>query len=296
MDINQLKIDRLVELSEKNSGPLAFTWPETVPLNVLWCDEDLLTTFGTESHKLLNFDQKCQLSKWETINFFSLNVHGIKEALKFVADCIYEPRYERVSRYMHTFVAEENKHMEYFAKFCRMYAGKIYRILPSGVKQSPASPLQELYMFASTLIFEEFVDFYNHKVGNNSLVPQIVKDINYSHHVDEARHVSFGRQVVVGLFKEIAGSEETAVEVSSRLKGIILYFVGLMYNHYAYIDAGIVKQCGFSSSFSMRNALRNSESRREVHQMWFRRTIDFFHRNGMIDDKRFLLLPPCVAD
>ncbi len=291
MDINASKIKRLIELSEKNSGLVAFTWPETLPVESLWCDEDLLTTFGTEIHESLNFQQKCQLSKWEAINFFSLNVHGIKEALKFVADCIYEPRYDEVSEYMHTFIAEENEHMEYFAKFCRMYADKIYKTPSFSMKQDTPPILQELYMFASTLIFEEFVDFYNHKVGNNPLVPPIVRDINHSHHIDESRHVSFGRQVVSALFKEVADSEDIRKQVSTQIKAIINYFVGLMYNRNTYEDADVVSCCGFPSSFAMRNALRNSESRRAVHQVWFRRTIDFFYRNGMIDDDRFLLLP-----
>jgi len=289
MDINSSRIDRLIELSEKNSDPATFSWPETLPVDVLWCDEDLMTTYGTESHKTLDFSQKCLLSKWEAINFFSLNVHGIKEALKFVADCIYEPRYDCVSQYMHTFIAEENEHMEYFAKFCIRYAGKIYETPSFSVKKDHPRLQQELYMFASTLIFEEFVDFYNHKVGKNSVVPGIVRDINYSHHIDETRHVSFGREVVRGLFKEIADDEETVKKVSSQIKSTISYFVGLMYNHNSYMDADVVKHCGFSSSFAMRNALRNSESRKEMHQIWFRRTINFFHQNGMIDDKRFLL-------
>ena len=67
-----------------------------------------------------------RLSKWEAVNFFSLNVHGIKGVLGFVSRCIYEPRYADVSEYLHVFMGEENFHMWYFAKACLDYAGKIY--------------------------------------------------------------------------------------------------------------------------------------------------------------------------
>ena len=56
-------------------------------------------------------------------------------------------------------------------------------------------------MFASTLIFEEFVDYYNHKVGTTEGITDILKQVNYEHHVDESRHVSFGREMVPRLYR-----------------------------------------------------------------------------------------------
>ncbi|MFS8184580.1 diiron oxygenase [Pseudovibrio denitrificans] len=284
MQINSSKIDRLMKLSLEHKGQTEFNWPVELSTDRMWCDEDLLTTYGTSFHDKLSYAEKCELSKWEAINFFSLNVHGIKDALKFVADCIYESRYIAVSEYLHVFMAEENDHMRYFAKFCLNYANTIYDTPSFLPPQDTDSLEKELYMFASTLIFEEFVDFYNHKVGKNDNVPKIIKEINHSHHVDESRHVSFGRHIVLSLFEELAPDDAKRVEVSNQILRIVEYFVGIMYNSKCYDDARVFETCGFSNSFAMRNALRNSRERETVHHTWFKRTLDFFSRNQIICD------------
>src|ERR1700689_394483 len=113
MKINPDRIARLVTLSKANSyNPYErFAWPDEVPLDRLWCDEDLLTTYGTELHNRLSPEQRIALSKWEAINFFSLNVHGIKGVLEFICQSIYAARYDGISEYLHIFIAEENAHM-----------------------------------------------------------------------------------------------------------------------------------------------------------------------------------------
>jgi hypothetical protein len=293
MKINPERIARLVTLSKAHSyNPYErFAWPDEVPLDRLWCDEDLLTTYGTELHNRLSPEQRIALSKWEAINFFSLNVHGIKGVLEFICQSIYAARYDGISEYLHIFISEENAHMWFFADFCRRYAGKIY--------PSPAFPVganedrleRDLYMFASTLIFEEFVDFYNHKVGCNAEVPDILREINHQHHLDESRHVSFGREVVKQLFAEIMSENASAAtreRINTTIKRMIHYFISLMYNPQAYADAGIVDAGGFASASAMRNWLRNSPDRKDRHGIWFRRTADFFQRTGLIDDISFV--------
>ncbi|MGB8843085.1 MAG: diiron oxygenase [Aliidongia sp.] len=295
MKINPDRLQRLVALSKQHSyNPYErFSWPDEVPLDRLWCDEDLLTTYGTDLHSRLSLEQKIALSKWEAINFFSLNVHGIKTVLEFVCESIYQDRYYGISEYMHIFISEENAHMWFFADFCLRYAGKIY--------PSPAFPMgsienkleRDLYMFSSTLIFEEFVDFYNHKVGNNTAVPGIVREINHQHHLDESRHVSFGREVVRELFAEITAASppaEIRERISATIKGLFSYFTSLMYLPQVYADAGIVETGGFASASALRNWLRRSPERRERHGIWFRRTADYFQRVGLIDDTSFVSL------
>ena len=293
MMISPDRLERLVTLSKERSyNPYErFSWPDEIPLDRLWCDEELLTTYGTELHDRLSSVQKIALSKWEATNFFSLNVHGIKGVLEFVSRSIYESRYLGISDYLHIFMAEENAHMWFFAAFCRRYAGKIYSApaFPAGAVENPVE--RDLYMFASTLVFEEFVDFYNHKVGGNPAVPEIVRDINHQHHLDESRHVSFGREVVRGLHAEImSGNPPPATQerIAATCKSIIRYFISLMYNPQVYADAGIVAAGGFASASALRNWLRQCPGRKQHHAIWFRRTADFFRRAGIIDDASFV--------
>jgi hypothetical protein len=293
MKINPDRLERLVTLSKQHSyNPYErFSWPDDVSLDRLWCDEDLLTTYGTDLHDRLSLAQKITLSKWEAINFFSLNVHGIRGVIEFVCQCIYEKRYDDMSEYLHIFIAEENAHMWFFAAFCRRYAGKIYSTanFPLGAVENPIE--RELYLFSGILIFEEFVDFYNHKVGCNGDVPEIVREINKQHHLDESRHVSFGREVVKELFSTIMSedsSAETRERIAATCTGMIRYSISMMYNPQVYDDAGIVEAGNFTSASALRNWLRNNPGRKKHHGIWFRRTADFFRRAGIIDDVSFV--------
>jgi len=293
MQIDTQRIDRLIALSKEHSYNYRerFDWPKDVHLDCLWCNEDLLTTYGTDIHDRLSITEKIALSKWEAVNFFSLNVHGIKGVLEFVCQCIYEQRYNDISDYLHIFIAEENAHMWFFASFCKRYARKIYPSTAFATGATEDLLERDLYMFASTLIFEEFVDFYNHKVGTNTGVADIVREINHQHHLDESRHVSFGREVVKELYTEIVNddiSDAKRERISLTIKSMIRYFISLMYNPQTYVDAGIVEAAGFTSGSALRNSLRNNPSRGTYHGVWFRRTADFFKRTGLIDDVTFV--------
>ncbi|WP_375412649.1 diiron oxygenase [uncultured Bradyrhizobium sp.] len=282
-------LDRLKRLSTKGHyDPYTrFNWPAQIDRSVMWCDEDLLTTYGTAIHDGMSKEQIIALSQWECINFFSLNVHGIKDALKFVVRCMYEKRYVNITEYLHIFMAEENAHMWFFAKFCLDYADRIYPNVPLP-HNSIENPIErDLYTFASTLIFEEYVDFYNHKVGENPSVPEIVREVNHQHHIDESRHISFGRDVVKILFNDLTASDPSgaaADRVQYMLSRIFQYFIGLMYNTRAYEDAGIVQSTGMPNAATLRNKLRKSPERVEYHEQWFKRTAIFFQRQGMLTD------------
>ncbi len=293
MNIDSKRIDRLIEQSKSKSydAYTRFDWPENVAVDRLWCNEDLLTTYGTDVHGTLTDQQLFELSKWEAINFFSLNVHGIKTVLEFVCQCFYNKRYNDISNYLHIFLAEENSHMWFFAKFCQLYGNKIYPSNSINFANEGDELEHDLYMFCSTLVFEEFVDFYNRKVGLNENVAPIVREINHQHHQDEARHVSFGREIVKQLYNDIVdsgASPEQLAKINKTIKNIIIYFVGLMYNPSVYNDSNIVESSGFKNSAAMRNALRNSDERKVHHGIWFRNTANFFHKAGIIDDTSFL--------
>ncbi|VFR24674.1 hypothetical protein ANDA3_2482 [plant metagenome] len=288
-------LEKLIRLSKERQYDVytRFDWPERVAEDRLWCDESLLTTYGTDLHGTLSEQQLIALSKWEAINFYSLNVHGIKDALEFVCRKMYARRYADYTEYMHIFLAEENAHMWFFARFCQDYGGKIYKTLAYKEDQAGTPPLlDDLYMFSSTLIFEEFVDYYNRKVGENASVPDIVREINLQHHLDESRHVKFGRDIIKDVLTSIRDEAEDWPETQSRIdatiRRIFLHFVGLMYNPHAYADAGVYLSPDAPSAAQTRNYLRNAPQRRPHHEQWFKRTARYFESIGAISDSNFL--------
>ena len=98
-----------------------FEWPESLPDDMWWMSPDLTTTYGTPIAERLSQDQLYALSKFESVNFYSLNVHGIRELLIEVTRRIHTKGFETPSEFFHHFIGEENEHMWFFAEFCKRY-------------------------------------------------------------------------------------------------------------------------------------------------------------------------------
>jgi len=103
-----------------------FEWPDSLPDQGFWMSAELLSCHGTRHMDALTEQQLWKLSRCELVNFFSFNVHGIRDLMLRVLSCIHNPGFEVPSEYFHHFLDEENKHMWFFAEFCNRYGGKIY--------------------------------------------------------------------------------------------------------------------------------------------------------------------------
>jgi hypothetical protein len=115
----------------------------------------------------------------------------------------------------------------------------------------------------------------------------IVREINRQHHLDESRHISFGREIVKALYAEVMAAdpgEATALRVRRMIEKIFVYFIGQMYNPRVYGDAGVVVQAGMPSPTAFRNRLRNDPARQTFHHQWFKRTAEFFVKQGILAD------------
>ena len=162
---------RLSVVSRENSyDPYAlFKWPDSLPATDYWMAPELMTCYGTPFWGEYTEEQRLSLSHWESVNFFSLNVHLIRELIGEVADRIYETRFPGLSDFFHDFISEENKHMWFFATFCLRYGGKVY---PSTKLFSAASAaenvLRDVMVFGRILIAEELCDAYNMKMGEDA--------------------------------------------------------------------------------------------------------------------------------
>lgn len=128
------------------------------------------------------------------MNFFSLNVHGIRELLSEVVLRIHTKTYADASEFLHHFIGEENEHMWFFGTFCLKYGGKVYPPVPQvGMNriEGVGDAASELVIFARILIFEELVDHFNALMATDQALPDIAREINRVHHQDESRHVAF---------------------------------------------------------------------------------------------------------
>ncbi|MCX5404027.1 diiron oxygenase [Streptomyces sp. NBC_01298] len=257
-----------------------FDWPEKLEEGQLWMTPELLTVYGTPFYEELGEETIHRLSKWESINFYSLNVHGIRELLIEVVGRIHMPGFEVPSDFFHHFIGEENEHMWFFAEFCRRYGDKIYGSTAMRADSAWEPEVDNFLVFARILFFEELVDHYNMRMAQDESLCHTIREVNRIHHQDESRHIAFGRELVSLLFKRMKDtvSAQRLAEVEAYLKRYVVYSVNSLYNPHVYRDAGI------ADPLALRNALVADEGRRPYERKAIRKPLGFFLKTGIFTD------------
>lgn len=273
-------IDRLSQLSvDGYYNPYrSFDWPAAIDADSWWMSPELLSVSGTEMGAELDEDTLRRLAKWESINFYSLNVHGIRELLQAVIARLHEPGYEVASKFFHHFVGEENDHMWFFAEFCMRYAGKLYPDRQVRIETATDPAIENFLTFAQITIFEEIVDFYNTAMGSDERLDPAIRKINHVHHVDESRHIAFGRKLMVLLHDELRakGDEALLDKVSEYLRRYMTASVRGFYSPDVYRDAGIAEP------LALRRRLMADPARAAFDAKVLRRTTDFMTATGIL--------------
>jgi hypothetical protein len=256
-------------------------WPETMDLQQWFTSPELISLHGTDVYDGLTEADKKRLSFYEAVNFFSLNINGEKSLVQGLADRLYRKGNDEITRYLHHFLDEENKHMVYFGGFCMRYAGKIYPDKKMAFPRDYEPGEQDFLFFAKVLVFEEIVDVYNVSMSRDERLVPLARQINLLHHRDEARHLVFGRQIVTDLFTLHAPrwSDETRQRVRKYLKGYLVAAWKEYYNPDVYRDAGLedpfeIQEMAFENTTAHAHRKRISGG-----------CIDYFLENNILDEE-----------
>ncbi|MFE2043157.1 diiron oxygenase [Streptomyces sp. NPDC059477] len=255
-----------------------FEWPDELPEDMWWMSPELTTTHGTEIAERLTEQQLHTLSKYESVNFYSLNVHGIRELLIEVVKRIHTSGFRTPSEFFHHFVGEENEHMWFFAEFCNRYGKKIYKQMPGGAASLANSQAESLVVFLRILIFEELVDHFNSLMGADARLHETIRSINRIHHQDESRHIAFGRELVGVLYEDLKRTA-TPTELSdldAYVRRYMTYSFETLYNPQVYRDAGI------ENPQRVRSELLAGAARADLEHQVFRKTRKFLEKSGII--------------
>lgn len=176
-------VELLARLGEKSTEDYynpyrTFSWAPSLPEDEYWMTPALVSAYGTEVADELGEDGMKRLSQWESINFYSLNVHGIRELLIEVVKRVHMPGFELPSEFFHHFIGEENEHMWFFAEFCRRYGKKLYSSpsLPTRAESDPE--IENFLVFARILLFEEIVDHYNLHLADDTNLHETIRQVN----------------------------------------------------------------------------------------------------------------------
>ncbi|TMR06540.1 diiron oxygenase [Actinomadura soli] len=286
-------LDRLSAMSiEDYYNPYQmFQWPDTLPEDMWWMSPELTTTFETEVAEELTREQLFALSRFESVNFYSLNVHGIRELLIEITERIHTDDFASASEFFHHFIGEENEHMWFFAEFCQRYGGKIYKQLRGGAETVPPGEAASLLVFARILIFEELVDHFNVRMASDERLDDTIRQINRIHHQDESRHIAFGRELVKVLFERFRSraTQEELDEVRGYLGRYLTYSFETLFNPQVYRDAGI------PNPLEVRRRLLEGPRRHEFEAQVFRKTLPYLTKIGLVTHETGSAVPSVEA-
>ncbi|MGW0783731.1 diiron oxygenase [Streptomyces sp. NPDC002913] len=279
-------LDHLVaDATDHHYSPYTrFDWVDELAEQQWWMTPDLLSVAGTRYAHELDEKQLMRLSKWESVNFFSLNIHGIRELLIEVTRRIHTPGFELPSEFFHRFLGEENGHMWFFAQFCLRYGGKIYpdKSLPVATAEEDTD-VAHFLVFARILIFEELVDHFNLRMGRDTTLHPLIREVNQVHHDDEWRHIIMGRKLVGLLYEPLRerGDQELRDRLDLYLRRYVTASVQSLYNPSVYRDAGIPEP------FAFREELLKEPARTGYHETFFKRITRFLTSQEIISGSPF---------
>jgi len=219
----------------------AIEWPDSIERPQWFTSPELISMYGTPRWDALDEPGRQELSFWEAVNFFSLNIHGEKALMEGLAQRLYRPGLEEAAEYLHHFLDEENKHSVWFGTFCTRYAGKVYPDRKVAFGGELAEGEEDFMFFARVAIFEEIVDRYNVAMGRDDRLVPVVRQINAHHHAEETRHLIFGRRVVEHLWRRHSPSwsTDTVADIRRYLADYLVSTWREYYNPDVYADAGV---------------------------------------------------------
>ena len=278
-------LDRLCATSrDRYNNPYeALEWPDVLDRSQWFTSPELISVFGTQTWHELDVDARMRLSFWEAVNFYSLNIHGEKSLMAGLASRLYDPDKRPIAEFLHHMLDEENKHSVYFGGFCENYAGKVYPDRKVVLGQDPPEASDFLF-FVRVMVFEEIVDRYNVVMSRDDRLVPVARFINENHHLEETRHLAFGRRMVRELFRE--GLQEWSPELLAELRAHIVGFVRQtwreFYNPAVYADAGLPEPWRLALS------AHDAPAAREHRAALTSRCLRFLQQAGILEERPVL--------
>jgi hypothetical protein len=281
-------VERLCRVSEENYiDPFArLEWPEELDRDTWFTSPELISIEGTPLWDELDESQRKTLSFYEAVGFYSINIHGERRLIEGLASRLYRKDRDGVTPYLHHFLDEENKHMVYFGRFCTRYANGPYPEKKFALVQEYEKGEEDFLFFAEIMVFEEIVDIFNRKQAKDDRLHPLAKEINWLHHFEEARHLSFGREFVKVLWQRY--SPNWTKDTLKRVRETIGSFIGATWREY--YNPSVYKDAGLADPFAVRKmALAHPASlarRTEISAA----LLKFLSKNGIVPNAKELQL------
>ncbi|MDI1480361.1 diiron oxygenase [Polyangium sp. y55x31] len=273
-------VEKLVALSRKHArDPYTYIdWPEELDPDAWYTSPELSSLWGTEAWERMTEAQRKRLAFLESVNFFSLNIHGEKALMEGLAARLYASQDARVTAYLHHFLDEENKHSVIFGEFCMRYAGKLYPDRKIALPQRGDALERDLLFFAKVLVFEELADAHNQAMALDERLHGVARVINAHHHYEEARHLAFGRHVVRDLARRSA--QHWPDTKRRELSDYMTAYLDATWREYYQID--VYRDLGLEDPWGTLEAAWDAEAQRERRRRMSRKSVQCLQQNGIL--------------
>lgn len=284
MEATSTLATRLTQASRRKLWDVysAFNWPERLDESK-WCmPPELISIYGTEIWEGLDQERRKKLSHYELGNFFSLVLQGERPLVQGLVHRMYEKNgAAEVTDYLHHFVDEENKHMVMFGEYCRRYVGKVYPEKKLVLPRKMAKGEEDVAFYCKVLVVEELGDYYNVAIQTDERVEPIVREINRVHHIDESRHLAFGRAFLAELFERhrASWSDETLTSFRAWLAEYLKSSWGDYYNPTMYRDAGI------ASDYQVRQTALSHPACAEHRKRASSKLVSYFMKHELLTEE-----------
>lgn len=232
-------------------------WTSIPEKDKFWLPEKLISIYGTNEYEFLSIENKKKLSQLEFSSLCSISSSGEKEVIANMAKRMLKTKYKNFRRYFYHFIEEENNHIFMFSEFCEKY-GKFYPILYPYVNQNIwiNKQVEDLLVFVHVLIFEELGQGLNEIIYDDKNMPELVREINHYHVLDESRHISFGKRLVNTFIEDIKNG--SSLEEWKKLQYHVKEY--LTTRHIDYFNVKIYKEVGIDNALEFRNKLLKNDS------------------------------------
>jgi hypothetical protein len=276
-------VERLSRVSvEQAFDPFTLVqWPDELDQEQWFTSPEFISLYGTDVYQTMSESQRRRLSFYEAVNFYSLNIHGERMLIQGLSQRLYRPESETISPYLHHFLGEENKHMFYFGNFCTRYAGKVYPEKKLVFEREFAPGEEDFLFFAKVVIFEEIVDVHNREMSRDQRLVPISQQINFLHHFEEKRHLSFGRKLLRDLFARYR--EAWSVETLARIRGYLAEYFKATWKEY--YNPQVYRDAGLADGFELRRHAFDHPWSRRHRQRVSAGCVTFFRNTGILESE-----------
>lgn len=246
--------------------------------------EKLLSLYYHPIYKKLSHKQKWELSRLETINFFSINIHGERKLIQGLEDRLYISSKIggdwSVGNYLQHFIHEENAHSHMLAGYCYRYGNGVQKDLSMQVNDPKFSQEgEELLFFGRVYVFETFLDYLNSTAMRDESIDVTARSIHRFHHMEEARHMAFDREVVKCCVNKIQqnGLHKELDEIAALLASYNRASLNSLYVPKIYREVGI------SNPSQVARETKQVDRRREIEEDWISTSEKFLKSLNLIN-------------